>query len=158
MRYGIFVALAGAPLLMAPLGASAPAIGGGLCHVGEPVVFSCQAGSKWIAVCGKPAQYRFGTSARVELTADRLAYANTPFSGGGETQIVVDQGGYRYVVYSSMVRTGFRTTNDPAFESGVAVQKGGRTVATRKCTDPYDAPVDLDLARKLLPETGFVER
>jgi hypothetical protein len=159
----VLAMMVAAPLLMAPSVPQQRATSG-LCRAGEPVIFACKAGAKWIAVCGAPAQYRVGTPGKLEMTypaagdSGGLARASTAYSGGGEAQIVFARGGYRYVVFSSMIRTGFGKTNDPAFESGVTVIKDGRTLSTRKCTDPADAPVDLARAEAAMPETDFVDR
>jgi hypothetical protein len=147
-----------APLALAP--GKAVSAKPSLCRPGEPVLFECSAGAKMIAVCGKTPEYRFGTPARLDLTASAgMTYATTAYSGGGEQELIVANGAYRYIVYSSMIRTNFGPGgNNPAFEAGVSVQKDGKTVSTRKCTAPKDAGIDLDLAAKSLPEGEFIYR
>jgi hypothetical protein len=131
-----------------------------LCKAGEPVLFECGAGAKMIAVCGETPEYRFGTPAKLDLAvSDGMTHAETAYSGGGEQELIVSNGEYRYIIYSSMIRTNFGPGgNEPAFEAGVTVQRGEKTLATRKCTVPTDAAIDLDLAQKLLPEGEFIYR
>jgi hypothetical protein len=141
----------------------------GLCRAGEAMIFSCQAGQKFVSICasgnGKQgAQYRMGTAKRVELVyPDKgdpqggLTQTNVAFSGGGEEQISFSKGGYRYVIFSATIRTSFRPDgrHDPQFTSGVIVKKGARIVSERMCTKPYDAPIDLDAAQAALPQGQF---
>ena len=146
-----------APVAVAP-GEAAPA--GGLCKAGEPILFECAAGAKRIAVCGSKPEYRFGTPASLDLNVSAgMHFAYTGYSGGGEAQISVPNGAYRYVVYSNTIRTGFGAGgNKPRFEAGVTVQRDGKTIATRKCTAPAHASIDEELAGKLLPEGAFIDR
>ena len=60
------------------------------------------------------------------------------------------------MVYSRMVRTGFTTTNNPRFEAGVAVLRGGRTIADRRCTAPSDPGMDGQAAARILSEGEFI--
>lgn len=158
MRIALLIAALAAPVAIAP--EEAASAGRSLCKAGEPVLFECGAGAKRIAVCGKTPEYRFGTPARLDLSASAgMTYASTPYSGGGEQQLSVTNGAYRYIVYSNMIRTGFGPGgNNPAFEAGVTVQREGKTLSTRKCTAPRDAGVDLELAEKLLPQGEFIDR
>ena len=62
-------------------------------------------------------------------------FANTPYSGGGESQIQFANGGVRYIVYSRTIRTGFdEEGNKPEFTDGVWVVRGDENLADRQCT------------------------
>ena len=158
MRIALLIGALVAPVALAP--GEAASAGRSLCKAGEPVLFECGAGAKMIAVCGETPEYRFGTPAKLDLAvSEGMTHAETAYSGGGEQQLIVSNGAYRYIVYSNMIRTNFGPGgNDPAFEAGVTVQQGGETVSTRKCTAPRDAAIDLEKAQELLPEGEFVDR
>jgi hypothetical protein len=175
MRAASLALLAAAPALMAPATAAPAGRAGpaGLCRAGEVPIFSCRLGKKSVAICGatspsgaRSAEYRFGTSGKIEMTypgpdGGKLGYASVPYSGGGEEQVSFARAGYRYIVYSSMVRTGFGADglNNPAFESGLLVQQGGKTVTKSKCTDPSDATLsEQDAKRFGVGDGTFVER
>ena len=112
------------------------------CASDEQELFSCTAGAKRIAVCGvinaqgqKTAQYRFGSAEKAEIVLDGGRFANTPYSGGGESQIQFANGGVRYIVYSRTIRTGFdEEGNKPEFTDGVWVVRGDENLADRQCT------------------------
>ena len=102
------------------------------CASDEQELFSCTAGKKRIAVCGvtnaqgqKTAQYRFGSPGKAEIVLDGGRFANTAYSGGGESQIQFANGGVRYIVYSRTIRTG---------SDGVWVVRGDENLADRQCT------------------------
>ncbi|MCP9222704.1 hypothetical protein MKP08_08100 [Erythrobacter sp. LQ02-29] len=122
--------------------ASAPKVTSVACAQDEQELFACTAGSKRIAVCGvtdaqgrKTAQYRFGSSDKVELVLDGGRFANTAYSGGGESQIQFANGDVRYIVYSRTIRTGFdEDGNKPEFTDGVWVVRGDENLADRQCT------------------------
>jgi hypothetical protein len=176
MRIASVTLSVAAPALMAPAIAAAPAAKPalpGLCRAGEVPIFSCRLGRKSVAICGvtspsgaRSAEYRFGAPGKLEMTypgpeGGKLGYASVPYSGGGEEQASFERGGYRYVVYSSMVRTGFGADglNNPAFESGLIVQQGGKTVSKSKCVDHSDATLSEQDARRFGVGDGtFVER
>lgn len=137
----------------------------GLCAADEPVLFSCQVRTgKTVSVCGADgkdgqrfAQYRYGrTGIAPELTfpaspADgELAFATTPYSGGGEGQLMFMRGNVQYVVYSRTIRTRFDGQgNDPVNEDGVAVMRGERLVSRFACADRDTQSVDLELSDQL---------
>jgi hypothetical protein len=174
MRAASFALLVAAPALMAPAtaapsGKAAPA---GLCRAGEIPIFSCRLGKKSVAICGvsspsgaRSAEYRFGTPGKVEMTypgreGGKLGYASVPYSGGGEEQVSFDRGGYRYVVYSSVIRTAFGADglHDPAFEAGLFVLHDGKAVTTSKCVAPADASLSSQDAKRFgIGEAAFVE-
>jgi hypothetical protein len=112
------------------------------CASDEQELFSCAAGKKRIAVCGvtnaqgqKTAQYRFGSPGKAEIVLDGGRFANTAYSGGGESQIQFANGGVRYIVYSRTIRTGFdEEGNKPEFTDGVWVVRGDENLADRQCT------------------------
>ncbi len=174
MRAASLALLVAAPALMAPaIAAPGKVVTVGLCRAGEVPIFSCRLGKKSVAICGvtspsgaRSAQYRFGAPGKVEMTypgpeGGKLGYASAPYSGGGEEQVSFERGGYRYVVYSSMVRTGFGADglNNPAFESGLLVQQGDKIVSKSKCADPPDATLsEQDAKRFGVGDGTFVER
>jgi hypothetical protein len=135
----------------------------GLCTAAERPIFSCGTSRQIVSVCAgaRGVQYRAGRPGHVVLASPAksagLSYANTAYSGGGESQVRFVTAHYAYVVWSGVYRTGFKTTNDPLFESGVIVRKGSTVVSARKCVAPRDADLDLSLAQKLLPEGDFTE-
>lgn len=159
------------PLLVSPLllSAAAPAPrapSAPLCKSGETVIFQCGAGRRTIALCGSAAgartvEYRFGTPAKLELVqssqAGGMVQADVGYSGGGASQVRFNRGGYSYIVYSRMIRTGFKDTNNPAFDAGVVVRKPGARDVKILCTAPSDAALDSSAARSYLPEAEFVD-
>jgi len=164
MRFASLILLAAAPALMAPATA-APSVAKAtpsLCRANETPIFSCRLGKKSVAVCGitsasgaRSAEYRFGTPGRVEMTypgagGGALAFINIPYSGGGEEQISFDRSGYRYLVYSGVYRTSFGADgrHDSAFEAGMFVMRDGKVVTKAKCTDPADATLSGQEARR----------
>lgn len=175
MRVASLALLVAAPALMAPAVAGAPAVkaaAAGLCRAGETPVFSCRLGRKSVAICGitsasgaRSAEYRFGAPGKVEMIhpgpdGGALGYASVPYSGGGEEQVGFSRGGYRYVVYSSVIRTAFGADgrHDPAFEAGLFVKQGDKVVTKSKCVDPSDAALSGQDARRFgIGEGTFVE-
>lgn len=141
------------------------------CQSGERVLFQCAMGSRNVAICAggegraRYVQYRFGGASRIELEYPQrrsgtgtLAYASTPYSGGGEAQIHFRNGAYTYVVYSRTVRTGFgKEGNRPEFSAGLFVKRDGRVLSQRSCTAPRDASIDLAAAQRVLPEGDFID-
>ena len=117
------------------------------CGRGERTLFFCEAGRKQIAVCGvsdadgKPqAQYRYGSdTAEMVLSGGR--FSNTPYSGGGESQIQFSNDTTRYIVYSRTIRTNFAPgePNNPEFTDGVLVVRGGNVLADRQCTGSVES-------------------
>jgi len=131
---------------------------GPLCRAPEPVLFTCEVGTKTVSVCGHKqggAVYRFGRPGRVELEAADLHFAERYFSGGGDTQIYADTPTHRYIVYSQFIRTGFGKDGhfDPKETSGLVVRSEGRIVSSRECALP--ATFD-QLTRTLVPLGDYV--
>jgi hypothetical protein len=131
-----------------------------LCSASETKLFSCPIHGKIVSVCGLSggkAEYRFGRLGRLELQSRDLHVADTGFSGGGEDQIYLLANGYRYIVYSTTVRTDFGPDghNDPQFTSGLVVQKDGRTISSPRCGGEGDQPVDTGSARRFMPVGPF---
>ncbi|WP_431470425.1 hypothetical protein [Sphingosinithalassobacter sp. LHW66-3] len=146
-----------------------PAAASALCKPVEQVIFECGLGERTVAICAggsgetRYVQYRYGTADALELQhpaqpfgSGTLAWSSTPYSGGGEAQISFDNGAYTYVVYSRTVRTGFgEGGNAPEFSAGLFVQRDGRTISRKSCTDPAAAEVDIAAAQELLPPGAF---
>lgn len=157
------------PLALAAIGAAAlPLLAVGsapppqrpvsLCTAGETPLFACPIGRKLVSVCagGPKPVYRFGTPGHIELSSTSLTTASVGYSGGGETQIAATNGAYRYIVYERTVRTGFGEDglHYPEFDSGLIVQRGGRTISSRTCgADPVLSAAE-DGA---IPAGAFVE-
>lgn len=126
-----------------------------LCSAGERPLFACPIGRKLVSVCsnGKAATYRFGQLGRVELSSNKLAFADAMYSGGGETQISFMNNGFNYIVFDRGVRQMVRgELGGTAFSAGVLVRKNGRTVSKSECAD--DATIS-SAAEKLLPMGKF---
>ena len=134
-----------------------------MCKPGEVAVFACPIGRKVVAVCmgtgasANTAAYRFGTPGRVELEARDLTHASRGYSGGGETQISLARGDYRYTLYDNMTRTGFGADgrNDSQMTTGLIVQRGGKTLSDRRCGGAETVMLSQAAAR--LPPGEFVE-
>jgi hypothetical protein len=141
-------------------------------------LFQCAVGEKQIAICatGAPSQgqvqYRYGALGNLELAypadpragTSALRWAMTGYSGGGETQISFENAGVKYVVYSRMSRTAFGADgrHAPHDQLGVAVLKGGKVIATRRCSPAaieggHSDWIDEQRTMKLLPQGEFVE-
>ena len=147
-----------APKSVADL-AAPPAQGGIGCKADEVSIFVCDLDNgKRVAVCGAgewSGRYRYGKSIP-ELELDGGQYAYTMYSGGGEGQIVFDNAGYRYVVFSRMVRTNFRADepNYPAMSDGVLVLRGKEFIDLQLCEGPDTLPVQLDAANAVWEDAG----
>ncbi|MBB3694913.1 hypothetical protein [Sphingomonas sp. BK580] len=122
----------------------------------DRTVFACRMGDRTAAVVriGSNLIYRSVRRGRVELEVPHGRYAQEGFSGGGELQAAFRNGPWTYVVYERTVRTSFHGTNDPSFEAGVDVLRGGRVVARQRCTDG-SSQFTGQLAG--IPEGGFIE-
>lgn len=153
-------------LVLGSIGADTDAAAAGgqaaasLCLAREEPVFACSIGKKIAAVCGRDraAIYRFGVPGHVELEATGLALADRGFSGGGETQIVFANHGYRYVVYDSTVRTSIAADgrHDADSRSGLLVQHEGKTVVNSVCRGTTSTGIKA-AAAKFIPSGPFVE-
>jgi hypothetical protein len=96
-------------------------------------------------------------------TPNTLRYATVGYSGGGEAQVQFDTDGLRYVVYSRMVRTGFGSDalHFPKDYLGVAIYRGHKLVADRRCSDApiaggKDHWIDEAVVARVLPLTKEV--
>lgn len=138
-----------------------------LCRANEQVVFQCPIGGRMASVCAgrsldvPTVQYRFGRPGKIELehpkAAGKLSWARTGYSGGGELQINFSNEGYRYVLYSRMVRTGFGAEgNNPKSETGVAVIRRNKVISDRRCNDP-DKEAFVGNVDTLLPQGEFTK-
>lgn len=161
-----------APTDAASAASPASTRGIGLCAADEPALFSCRVRTGKVAsVCGAEgpdgrrfAQYRYGRSgSEPELTfpatpaEGQLAFASTPYSGGGEAQLMFTRGDVHYVVYSRTVRTRFDGEgNDPDFQDGVAVMHGEQLVSRLACTGAGPKPIDYDLSDRLAGDAPAV--
>ena len=129
------------------------------CARPEVTLFSCPVGLKSVSVCahGDQAVYRYGKVPRIELEGNRLSFAETAFSGGGETQIIFENNGYRYIIYDSLVRTGFGANglHRPKATTGLMVQKSGRIVSNARCIGSADSGIS-PAASKALPVGTYV--
>ena len=154
---------AASPATSAPasfaLRAAPPAQGGIGCAAEETTIFACDLDNgKRVAVCGAgegQGRYRYGkTAPELELAGGQYAY--TMYSGGGEGQIAFDNAGYRYVVFSRMVRTNFRADepNYPAMSDGVIVLRGKDFIDLHLCEGSEMLPVQLDAANAVWEDAG----
>ena len=146
------------PLCLLVLGAAACAAEPSLCGGGETPLFTCPVGKKVVSICGSggKATYHFGRPGRVEMSSDALSFAETAFSGGGETQISFRNGAYIYIVYDKTTRTSFSSDghHDPDFSSGLVVQKSGKTISALACGT--DATISPDASR-VIKAGSFIE-
>jgi hypothetical protein len=110
-----------------PLEIQKTEVGPSLCTKDEVPIASCPIGRRLVSICGrsKRATYRFGRPGKIELEGDNIRYNFTGQWGGGESQIALSRGSWRYVLYDGMVRTGFR--------GGLLVLKNRHIVSDRKC-------------------------
>lgn len=126
--------------------AAPPKPGGVGCAPEESEIFACNlANGKRVAVCGLSewiGQYRYGGS-KPELVINGADYSHVTYSGGGERQIAFDHRGYRYIVFSRVVRTNFSAgePNDPAISDGVVILRGKKFVEMQLCDDANGKPV-----------------
>jgi hypothetical protein len=160
----LLAALAGTHLGAASARPTRPKAPMSLCRVPERALFTCKISSKVVSICGQPrgehaqggAVYRFGRPGRIDLEVANLHHAEHGTSGGGDAEVYADTPTHRYVVYDTIVRTGFGPSGhfDPQEVFGLLVQSGGKTVSNRTCTEP----VDLDpLVGTLMPKGDYVD-
>ena len=135
-----------------------------LCRMPETTFFTCKISTKVVSICGQPrgehaqggAVYRFGRPGHIEPEVTDLHHAEQGYSGGGDAEVYADTSTHRYVVYDTIVRTGFGPSghSDPQEVFGLLVQSGGKTVFNRTCTQP----VDLDSwVGTLMPKGDYVD-
>ncbi len=131
-----------------------PRPGGIGCTADEEAIFACTLeNGKRVAVCSDTpglAQYRYGGDGpELVLAGGELGIVG--YSGGGESQIAFDNDGYRYVVFSRMVRTNFTADepNYPAISDGVVLLEGERLADLHRCDDPHVLPVQYDAAERV---------
>lgn len=103
----------------------------------EQAVFTCAIGDRtaMVAQRGPALVYRSLRRGKLELEIAGGRSAQEGFSGGGELQAIFRSGPWTYVVYERTVRTSFTGANDPDFEAGVAVLRGGRVISRRHCDE-----------------------
>jgi len=103
----------------------------------EQAVFTCTVGDRTAVVAqrGRALVYRSLRRGKLELEILGGRSAREGFSGGGELQAIFESGPWTYVVYERTVRTSFTGANDPNFEAGVAVLRGGRVISRRHCDE-----------------------
>lgn len=96
---------------------------------------------KALSVCsagGETATYRYGGSPP-DLALQGGQWARVGYSGGGELQIVFDNGDTRYVVFGRTIRTGFdERGNNPVSSDGVIVLRNGRFASMQLCRADSD--------------------
>lgn len=133
-----------------------------LCRPNEAVIASCSIGHKSVSVCGAKngsPSYRFGTPQKIEIEAHHIRMARRAYSGGGETQILVRNNAYKYILYDRMVRSNFNSSgeNDPEFLSGLLVMKSGKVVQSRLCSSNNEVFIKSRVAEEYLQEGDFVD-
>jgi hypothetical protein len=158
LAFGGGVALTARPAISSTAAASPTH---SLCRADEEVIATCILGSKIASVCGQTsgrATYRFGQRNRVELQSSHLHFASQMFSGGGETQIYLARGAYRYVLFDRTIRTGFGRdgNNNPEFSSGLLVQRSGKAVRSSQCSGANQSIASVNLSR-YMAEGAYVE-
>ncbi len=132
------------------------------CSRAEKPIFICKLkDGDLLSVCATGgtgpayAQYRIGKPGHAaKLTIPTKAggtlpkFASVPYSGGGEAQMAFTSGSFSYIVYSRVIRTNFEAgkPNNPKFEDGVMVVKGGKLVKDQQCVGEAKRPLDYNLA------------
>lgn len=145
------------------------------CRTGERAVFSCpiDGSDKVVSVCVSDdygrrqgyLQYRFGRLGDVELafperlqeTQERFQWQTVSYSGGWDTRIQFENGGYAYQLYDRAIK---KTISEKDLEGGVLVKQGGREVARLVCDEAGLGPPYINTLNDLydtLPEGAFFE-
>ena len=131
------------------------------CQPEEDTLFSCKVDKKMVAVCASlgwssqagSLQYRFGPAASAELVLPRATKtvpsasataSSLMFSGGGGATLRFSSGKVDYVVYTAISSTWGDV-------SGVAVERGGKTMHVFKCR----GKVTSMLGEALFRDAGF---
>ena len=132
---------------------------GTLCMPIEQPLFSCPIGGKLVSVCGRGggAVYRFGAPHRVGLELRGLRFAERDFSGGGESQITLEDKDYQYILYDTIKRTSFGANgrHDPEEKSGLVIRHGATTVSSRTCAGSSQSGISSSAA-EYMPGGEFV--
>jgi hypothetical protein len=121
------------------------------CTPMETVIFSCRTGAKMVSLCASKdasvtkgyLQYRFGKPDSAEpmdlnipeaqpVPSKAATGENVPYSGGGASWLRFRNGEYGYVVYSGIGNWG--PNGEKRILEGVAVEKGGKTIAVLPCS------------------------
>ncbi|MBS0519547.1 MAG: hypothetical protein JSR90_12715 [Proteobacteria bacterium] len=131
---------------------AAPTTKNSHCSATEQVVFSCRIGERLVSVCSSKdagagrgyLQYRFGAAA--STTAPELSLpegqavpakaargAIESFSGGGGAWLRFANGPTAYTVYTGIGKWGPK--GEIRDKAGVVVERGGKEVASLKCSD-----------------------
>ena len=145
------------------------------CRDGERAVFSCpvEGSDKVVSVCvsedyGRQqgyVQYRFGRLGDVELaypeglqgTQERFQWQTVGYSGGWDTRVQFENGGYAYQIYDRAIK---KTISEKDLEGGVLVMQGGRVVTRLACDEAALGPPYLNTLNDLydtVPEGTFFE-
>jgi hypothetical protein len=132
-----------------------------LCALQEILIATCPVGRKHASVCGQrlgQAVYRFGRPGRIELQTTDLRYSSIPYAGGGETQVYFSRGGYRYIFYDLMTRTGFGQDGrfNPVMTNRFVIQHRGRFRILSNCSG-LDPVIMSGLVRDYMPQGEFIE-
>ena len=148
-----------AALTTAPAAHAAPTA----CAKDEETIFRCPAtNDRTVAVCASQGftaqrgslQYRYGPADNAELTLppgrdspprDSAVLGNVLLSGGGGSGLRFASGGYRYMVYSAVVR-------GAGAKAGVGVWQGTKQISNIRCRN---AKAEIDVPR--LEKAGFAQ-
>ncbi|WP_434030194.1 hypothetical protein [[Pseudomonas] boreopolis] len=121
-----------------------------LCASDEKPIFNCQTPKKIASICVSPnvsklsgyAQYRFGTSEKIELEFPRertppslnFSISSTPTPGGSETIVEFKNNSY---IYSIQEKSGHPGNTGMGFESStqINVKKNGKFISKVSCTN-----------------------
>jgi len=126
-----------------------------LCLGNEVVVFTCPLKEKRASVCAlldtaqkiKVLTYRFGHPNKIEVeipkdsttSASSVTYSHTLLAGAWSSYLKIQNGQYRYYVYSASARgpddprSGASTRSEP---SGVVVLLNSKVLFDRRCSGP----------------------
>ena len=133
------------------------------CTSQEFIVFACPVGSKLVSVCASRdlnarsgyMQYRFGKPGEpLEMTLPEgfvhpsraTTGESVPFSGGGGSWLRFRNGPVSYVMYTGIGRWG--PGGRTAEKQGVVVEKGGKRIASLKCSGKLVSELGPELFQK----------
>lgn len=155
------------PTLLLLCGLSSQVHAASLCGPLEKAVFNCPVRGKTLSLCAigtggdLKLQYRFGPQGKPEFQypsqpqapAGHFLASRTAYSGGGESRVRFNNGRYGYMLFESMIRTGFGPAgNNPEITAGVQVRVPGKAPVEIRCRS--EATWDWELF-EAIPQEDF---
>lgn len=142
-----------------------------MCRPGEQVLFNCLNRRQAFFLCGSKdlsqtrgsLQYRAFKDGALQMSypaqhappSGRFFKSTEMYSGGLDTHVRFDNGGYTYVLFSSFVSwpVDMKNHRRSTYDTGIVVWRGGKLVSRLACRNP-DAVVAEPVYR-LIPEEPF---